>query len=434
MIIGGGLAGLAAAYDLTRSGADVTVLEAAPTLGGLASSVQLGGRAVERFYHFVCANDHHLEQLVADLGLQSKLSWHPTSTAFYYDGQHYNFGSPLDLLRFRPVPPLQRLRFGLHVTRSRYRQRWRELDRIPAREWLIECVGPEAYDVIWHPLLKVKFGDEYRNISAAWIWHRIWRVAASRRHLWSRELMGCLENGSATLVDALTQWLQAQPNAKVVTNARVEPMQVKGNRVEQVVASGRVYPADTVVSTVALPVLDQLVPGRTDPYFENIRGVGYIGVVCALMSLKRPFSHHFWTNINDPRISFNGIIEQTNLNRDLREAGLNVLYVPFYIPTSDPRYTASDEELAEEYIRMLTLMRPDFGPDWIDDFQVYRATHAQAVYVTGFADQIPDHQSSVDNLFVTDSTQFYPEDRTLSAAIQQGRAVARMIARKAARP
>jgi protoporphyrinogen oxidase len=435
VVIGGGLAGLAAAYDLVKGGAHVTILESGPTFGGLASSFRLEGVPIERFYHFICGSDDHLVRLVGELGLEAKLRWHPTSTAFFYEGRFYPFGTPSHLLRFAAVPPAQRLRFGLHVLRSRYREEWRELDRIPAKSWLIESIGREAYEVIWHPLLKVKFGDEHDQISAAWIWHRIWRVARSRKHVWTREEFGYLEHGTATLVDALVAWFEQQPNARLVTGAKVEPFRIEEGRVTEVrtiARGGRAeerFACDSVVSTVAPPQLDRLVSSRADPYFEKIRAVRYIGVVCTLLSLDRPFGPHFWTNINDRRISFNGVIEQTNLNANLRGHGLNVAYIPFYLPTDDPRYTASDEALVDEYVPMLKLIRPDFRPEWIKEAHVFRAPYAQALFVRDFAHQglVPAHKSSLDNLFVTDSTQFYPEDRTLSAAIDQGRKVAAMI-------
>ncbi len=433
VIIGGGLAGLAAAYDLVRAGQHVTILEGAPDFGGLASSFRLEGIPVERFYHFICRTDSHLTQLVRELGLADRLRWRSTSTAFYHHGRYYAFGTPFDLMRFSAIPWSQRMRFGLNILHSRYRAKWRELDGIPAKQWLIERVGERAYEVIWHPLLKVKFGDDHDRISAAWIWHRIWRVARSRRRFWERESFGYLEQGSATLVDALVRWLRSQPNARLVTQARVQPIAAPGNRVDEVCTTEERFPCDAAISTVALPTLDRLVPGRQDTFFEKVRSVRYIGVVCTLMSLRRPFSPHFWTNINDPEVSFNGLIEQTNLNADLRSAGLNILYVPFYLPTDEPRYAASDDVLFEEYTGMLAKIQPGFGRDWVKEFHVFRAPYAQALFVTGFTALIPEHRSSVSNLFVTDSTQFYPEDRTLSAAIDQGRRVARLIVMDAER-
>ncbi|MEY4545494.1 MAG: hypothetical protein RL685_1689 [Pseudomonadota bacterium] len=435
VVIGGGLAGLAASYDLVRAGAHVTLLEAAPDFGGLASSFRLEGYPVERFYHFICRADRHLQDLLGELGLTRELAWHQTKTAFYHEGKAYPFGSPLDLLNFSAIPWSQRVRFGLHVLRSRYRQQWRWLDQVPAKPWLIESIGERAYEVIWHPLLKVKFGDYHDKVSAAWIWHRIWRVATSRRSLLESETFGCLSHGTATVVEALVEWLRKQPNAVVCANARVQPLVIRDGRVVAVRTGDAEYPADAVISTVALPALGRLVPEDTRPYFQNARSVEYLGVVCMLLSLKRPLSGNFWTNINDPRISFNGVIEQSALNQNLRTRGLHVLYVPFYLPTSDPRYSADDAALFREYVPMLRLLNPDFDESWVKEYHVFRTPYAQPVFTTNFVAKMPAHETPVGGFYVTDSTQFYPEDRTISAAIEQGRKVAGLILRwPAAKP
>ena len=433
VIVGGGLSGLAAAFDLARAGERVTLVEGAPTLGGLASSIQLRGETVESFYHFICRHDDHLVHLVHELALGRELHWRHTHTAFFHDGRHYRFGSPLDLLRFTAVPFLQRVRFGWHVTRSSIRSNWRWLDEIPARAWLIENIGEEAYNVIWHPLLKIKFGDQYDRISAAWIWHRIWRVAQSRRGWLRRAVFGYLTHGSDTLVRTLVARLQALPNVSVRTGVRVKTADVRNGDIRGVHLEDGTLPCDALISTVALPALDRLVPAQTSEYFRKVRQIEYIGVVCALFSLKRPFTRNFWLNINDPRICFNGVIEQTNLNHHLRRAGLNLLYVPYYLPTSEPRYSFTDSQLYAEYIPMLKLVNPRFDESWIDEFFVSRAAYAQAVCTTNFIGLQPGHRTPIRGLYVTDSTQFYPEDRTLSAAIEQGRKAARFRLEDAAK-
>ena len=425
VVIGGGLAGLTAAYDLARAGQRVTLIDNAPALGGLASSLTLNGETVENFYHFICRSDRHLVDLVNEIGLSDQLHWRHTQTSFYHDGRLYGFGTPIDLLRFSAVPFTQRMRFGLHILRSRYRSNWRWLDEFPAKAWLIENIGEEAYNVIWHPLLRIKFGDYYDKISAAWIWHRIWRVARSRQQLWGRESFGYLTHGSATLVNRLVEWLQQQPQVTLRAGVHVKSIELQDQTVNAVELEDGRLACDAVISTVALPVLDRLIPGQLDAYFAKARQVKYIGVVCALFSLNRPFSNNFWLNINDPRISFNGIIEQTNLNQHLRNAGLNLIYVPYYLPTTEPRYSYSDEQLDVEYCTMLRLVNPAFEESWITERFITRAPYAQAVCSTHFADLIPPHRTPLRGLYVTDSTQFYPEDRTLSAAIEQGRIAAR---------
>ena len=74
---------------------------------------------------------------------------------------------------------------------------------------------------------------------------------------------------------------------------------------------------------------------------------------------------------------------------------------------------------------MLKLVNPAFDESWIKERFITRAPYAQAVCSTRFADLIPPHRTPLRGLYVTDSTQFYPEDRTLSAAIEQGRIAAR---------
>lgn len=432
VVIGAGLAGLAAAYDLARAGVRVTLIEGDAEPGGLAASLRIEDQRVERFYHFICRSDRHLLEFVDELGLRDEVEWQGTRTSFYRDGRHFPFGTPLDLLRFSAVPWNQRIRVGVHALRSRYRRTWQQLDGIAAKPWLIDTLGREAYEAIWHPLLSVKFGAYHDRISAAWVWHRIWRVATSRRRLWGREMFGYLRQGSATLVDPLARRLTAHPEVAVRLGVRVGRVEIDGDRVAAVHAAGERVACDAVLSTVALPTLNRLVPDRSDDYFRRTRAVEYIGVVCALFSLRRPFSRSFWMNIDDPRISFNGVIEMTNLNRHLRAAGLHLLYVPHYLPTDAPRYRMDDAALVAEIIPMLRLINPELSPEWIKEWHVSRTPHAQAVCLTGFAGLRPDIRASVRGLYVTDSTQFYPEDRTLSAAIRQGRLAARAIVDDAA--
>jgi len=159
---------------------------------------------------------------------------------------------------------------------------------------------------------------------------------------------------------------------------RVRSIEIQGNTIQAVQLESERLACDGVVSTVALPVLDQLVPGQTTAYFEKARQVKYIGVVCMVLNLKYSFSPNFWLNINDPRICFNGIIEQTNLNPNLRAAGLNIIYIPYYLPVSEPRYSFSDQQLYGEYIGMLKLVNPAFDESWIVDRFVSRTAYAQA--------------------------------------------------------
>ena len=115
IVIGGGPAGIKAAHSLVKAGADVKLLESGPVLGGLASSFDVQGVRIERYYHFICKGDDHLVETLAELGLSSKLRWRDSRMAYFVDGTLYPFLTPLELLRFRPLSLQDRVRAGLAV-------------------------------------------------------------------------------------------------------------------------------------------------------------------------------------------------------------------------------------------------------------------------------------------------------------------------------
>ena len=82
-IIGAGLAGLSAAYDIGRHNAPVIVLDAAQDFGGLASSTVLGGVAIERVYHFICRGDDDLLDLAQKLGIGHQVHWQESKTDLF---------------------------------------------------------------------------------------------------------------------------------------------------------------------------------------------------------------------------------------------------------------------------------------------------------------------------------------------------------------
>jgi len=427
VVLGAGLSGLSAARDLLNNGYRVTIIEATPQLGGLASSFQLKGFQVERFYHFLCRSDHDLITFVKELGLEERLHWRQNHTAFFHNGRQYSFGTPFDLLRFQAVPWDQRFRFGLHILQSRLRSQWRWLDQIPAKPWLIENIGEQAYYVIWHPLLKIKFGQFHEKISSAWVWHRIWRVAQSRKWIWQRESFGYLEHGSSTLISRLANLINAHSTSRIITNTPAQSIQTEGDRVVSVLTQQGKIECDAVISTIALPELTKILPADRMSCMPNISQVQYIGVVCAILSLKHSFSRNFWMNINDPSISFNGIIEQSNLNHSLKSANMNLIYIPFYMPTDSARFSTNGDQILAEYLPMLKRINPSFEEGWIEDFAVFKTPHAQAICSTGFKEIIPEIRTPVSGLYLTDSAQFYPEDRTISAAVRQGRRAASLV-------
>src|SRR3990170_5828113 len=140
-IVGGGVAGLAAAYRLAQRGQQVALYEASPFLGGLVRTFEIGGGRIESFYHHVFSTDTTVIELIEELGLGDRLVWLDSKVGFFHGGRIYDFVTPLDLLRFRPVSLIDRVRLGLMGVYLRRRKDWEAFERITAQEWILKFAG-----------------------------------------------------------------------------------------------------------------------------------------------------------------------------------------------------------------------------------------------------------------------------------------------------
>ena len=432
VVIGGGPAGIKAAHELVKAGAEVTLLESAPVLGGLASAFDVQGVRIERYYHFICKGDDHLVDTLAELGLSHKLRWRDSRMAYFVDGRLYPFLTPVDLLTFGALPLRDRVRAGAALKLAQ-RMREDDLAERKATEWLRRMFGDRTYGVIWEPLMRFKFAGHADEVSAAWIWARMVRLSRSRTSPW-REELGYVEGGSTTVIEALGDDFRRR-GGRVVLGAAVEGIRLEGGRAKGVRVGGETVSADAVISTVTTSRFRKLAPLLDGDYVRGLERIPTIGIFCLFLRLREPVTPFFWVNTHDPRVPFAGMIEYTNLNPLPELGGDRVLYVPQYLPAEDPRYAQSDEEVLRSYTDALALINPTFDRRSVVFSAVFRDRYAQPICLTDYRTTTPAIQTPIANLFLTDSCQLHPHDRTISGSFGLGLEAARgaLAAMEAAR-
>ena len=330
----------------------------------------------------------------------------------------HKWGDPVSLLRFPGLDAVSKLRYGALMFLSSNRPRWDALETTSAKDWITRWCGRAVYDKLWRPLFALKFYEDADDVSAAWIWTRIRRLGNSRRSLMQEEL-GHIAGGTETLVAALVEKIRAL-GGTVRLGEPVEEVVVERGRVTGVRTSSGTMPADAVISTVPTPLVSAMIPGLPEDAKARYSAIRNIGVACLVFKLKRSVTPHFWVNIVEPGIPIPGIIEFSNL----RETADTIVYVPYYMPTTNPRWGWSDAALLDEAFAAIRRVNPALDETDRIDGHVARLRYAQPICPPGFAAMIPPVQTPVRGLQVADTCFYYPEDRGISESVRFGKMMA----------
>jgi len=387
----------------------------------MAAHFDFGGLSLERFYHFICKPDLATFDLMDELGIANRLRWRSTSMGYFIDGNLYKWGDPLALLTFPLLGAIDKLRYGLHVFRASKRNDWSGLEFTNVRDWIVSEAGEKVWNLLWKRSFELKFFELTDSVAAPWLGVRIKRLAASRRSL-LREELGYIDGGTEVLVEALVKGIETN-GGKVLYREPVQHVEIRDGLVCAVRTPNAWHDADHVISTMAIPYVTELIPGLPAEHRAKLDAIRNIGVVCVVLKLRKSVSPHFWVNINDPRIEVPGIVEFSNL-RPTRE---HIVYVPFYMPQNNPRFTRDDSSFIDESKQIVRLLNPEIHDEDILDATLGRIRYAQPVCDPGFSDRLPPIQTPVKGLQIADTSFYYPEDRGVSESVRLGRQMAARI-------
>jgi len=443
-IIGAGVTGLAAAYDLTKHGHKVTVYEARSYAGGLAAGFRDEGWDwhLERFYHHWFASDDGLIGLIEDLEARDQLFFRRPTTTLYYQGTLYPLDSPVPWLDFLPFPPLhravrvlqftplslvERLRAGLVGAYLTVVRDWRPLEKVTADEWMRRTVGERAYNVLWRPLLISKFGEEhYQDVNMAWMWARLYKRTAS---------LGYFEGGFQAFVDLLIERVEEQGGIVRLTSRvrRIRPIE----KDDPVAAGGGIRLAlddgdvdhDVVIATVSPQAMLRLAPDLSGSYASKLKRLESMGAVALVLALKQRLSEeHYWINLpKGAEIPFMGLVEHTNYISSEHYGGDHLVYCGDYLPPDHPYLAYDKEELLEIYLPGLERINPDFRPEWVRASWMFTERYAQPVPKVNHSKNIPSLDTPIRGLWMANMSQVYPWDRGTNYAVEMGRRVARQV-------
>lgn len=418
-IVGAGFTGLSAAYELSKRGIDVVVLEAEKEIGGLAAAFDVGQVKLDRFYHHWFTSDQDALELIDELGLTSLLDFSPTNTAMFYDDTLYKLSSPRDLLTFKALGFVDRIRLGAMTLQAKRVRRWRELENKTADEWLTALGGSNVFCIVWEPLLTGKFGSYAKEVSAVWIWNKL-KLRGGSRGKAGEERLAYLKGGFIALAKAVSESIR-KAHGRIELNSRVTSIEKNGDKWRLDTVKGR-FSSDRVIVTTALPLVAEMIADwAPSVYLDELRRIRYIGNVCLVLELDRPLSQTYWLNINDDGFPFVGVIEHTNFQSPSDYGGKHIVYLSKYLNADNSLFVMGDDELLEYSLPFLSEIFPDFKRDYLAAYHVWRAKWSQPIVENKYSLLIPQEETPYKGLYICSMAQIYPEDRGTNYAIQRGR-------------
>ncbi|TFH36432.1 MAG: NAD(P)/FAD-dependent oxidoreductase [Anaerolineales bacterium] len=423
-IVGAGVGGLAAAYDLAVAGAQVTIFEAADDVGGLASGFQLESWewSVERFYHHWFASDKAMLGLIDELGLSEKVLFPRPITAVYHEGRFYPLDSALAVLRFPAVSFIERLRLGMVVAYLKYIARWQPLEAVTASAWLKRWVGARAYRILWEPLLIGKFGPYYQDVNMAWFWARV--KARTPR-------LGTFEGGFQAFNHAFAGKLK-QMGVDLRLSTPVEKLEADPNGGLELTVQGEQLVFDRCLVTSSPGQLARLAPSLSGDYLDQLLKLRSMGAVVLILALKHQLSEGgiYWHNLpKSAGFPFLSLVEHTNYVDPRHFGGDHIVYIGDYLDPGHEYFSLSKEELLERFLPSLNRFNPSFSEDWVRESWMFRTAYAQPVPPVDHSKAIPDLKTPIPGLWFASMSQVYPWDRGTNFAVAIGRKAAQeMIA------
>ncbi|MFJ1604905.1 protoporphyrinogen oxidase [Streptomyces sp. NPDC088253] len=305
VVIGGGIAGLAAAHRLLDRGARVTVLEASDRVGGKLLPGEIAGARVDLGAESMLARRPEAVTLAREVGLADRLRPPATATASLWTRGALR---PMPKGHVMGVPGTAAALSGVlsdeglaRIGRDDELPRTEVGDDVAVGEFVAARLGREVVDRLVEPLLGgVYAGDAYRismrlavpqlfaavrtHVSLTEAVREIQAKAAAARQT-GPVFMG-IEGGVGQLPLAVARSVRAR-GGEIVTGAHVTELRRAEDGGWRVVAGGRVLHADGVVVAVPAGAAAALLRAEAPAAATELAGVEYASMALVTLAYRR---------------------------------------------------------------------------------------------------------------------------------------------------
>jgi protoporphyrinogen oxidase len=364
-VLGGGLAGLACAYELAKSGVEVTVLEREDHAGGMASSfVEQSGDEYWTYdfgpHRFHTTDEElieHVKTILAGNHRQAQRLSRIVLGGRFFD-YPLNAGNVL-----RNLPPRTLLRSFTDYAWVRFTERvgLSHLSDENFEGWVTKRFGRTLYDLFFGLYTGKSWKMAPSEISGDWASQRISQldlVDAVKKTLVKsgdtprglvRSFIYPARGGIGEIARGYVREIQAM-GSTVITGAPVTRILREGSEVTAVRYGGPApgaVEADHYISTIPITALARSVrPAAPQPVLSAIGNLEYVSIIFVYLKLDKPsVSPDSWLYLPESHLTIHRISEPKNFSPDCAPAGKTMVCAEITCRIGDEHWRAGDEEL-----------------------------------------------------------------------------------------
>jgi len=411
-IIGAGPAGLTAAYQLVKAGAEVTVFEGSSQVGGLARSFELWGHRVDLGPHRFFSMDERVNKLWHEvLGVHYRMV--ARQTRIYYRRRFFDY--PLKIGNvFANLSLLDLVGCLASYVREQLAPEQRADARDTFEAWVVHSFGRRLYRMFFKSYSEKLWGIPCTELDADFAAQRIKRFSLGQsvlaalgigkaRHKTLVDLFGYPTAGSGDLYARMADAIRvgggsvrlSTPVARVVTSA--------GRATGLELQDRTTYRADHVISTMPLTLL---VKGLDDIPPAIAAAAGQLRFRnTILVYLKVEATELFtdqWLYIHSDDVAVGRITNFRNWVPELYgDQASTVLALEFWCYDEDELWSEADQVLigrAEQECRRIGIL----GSSVVSDGHVVRVRRCYPVYARGYRNVLAPvikYLQSIENLW-----------------------------------
>lgn len=379
IVVGAGVAGLAAGYRLQQQGCEVTVLESQDHIGGKTAGVRRDGFVVNTGATVLAGSYEAMLNMARDVGVADQVFSPPAVIGVVRDDVVHELrgggiGAIVDFVRTPLLSGRSKLklaRMAVDLLRARKKTGYdqpelrAELDTKTVAQYCDQRLNAEIRDHLFDPVLGGIFVVEGKNLSVADLWFTLWKV-----------LLGGLlgyRGGMDFFARAVAERLDVQIGATVTniaregTGARVRwetADQRHDERVDGVVVSVSASQAPTL-----FPELD---PALKAIMLDGLEQANFISIRLGLS--RRPTTKSLLTVAGTGQLGGIATISyEHNLSEGSAPEGKGLIGVLLYHEWATPRLGLSDEKFLEAVLPSLERIEPGIS-DNIEFAEITRWT------------------------------------------------------------